>query len=130
MKKGQISIDLTLTIIVAVLIIMAFSGVTTQIRDNQKEINLKNQLENEAIEISNLINTTQLFNNTNFIVEKEINWVNFGEKIFPPIVSIDENKIIISETISGKNISAQANFYNRDTILIEIEKDKLVIKSE
>jgi|GEM_PF-2410394 len=130
MKKGQISIDLTLTIIVAVLIIMAFSGVTTQIRDNQKEINLKNQLENESIEIANLINKTQIFNNANFRIEKEIKWLNFGEKKGPATITIDENKITISETISGKNLSAENYFYKRDSILIEIEKDKLVIKSE
>jgi len=61
MKKGQLSLDLMLTIIVALLLVQVFITFTEQLTDTERSNGIRAQEENIGNDLLELINQTKMF---------------------------------------------------------------------
>ena len=129
MQKGQISLDLTLAILVAIVVVVALSVTVNQVQENQQETVLINSLKKEAFDTATLILQAQILEDTNFRIEKKIDWTYYKNKKSPPVISIDTNKITIKESLSGKDLTAEEYFYKNPNTIIEYTNDTLVIRN-
>jgi hypothetical protein len=86
-------------------------------------------LKKEAFDASTLIMQAQALDDTNFRIEKKLDWAYYENKKAPLIVTIDTNKIIITENLSGKNLKAEEYFYKSPETIIEYANEILVIRN-
>jgi hypothetical protein len=111
MQKGQISIDLLLTILAAVIILISFNGLITSSYLSQDKINTKQQLDLENEKIVNLITQTQMINDTNYTISTMLTKIYY----------LDENKIQLHKY---PDINIQNN-----TLTLRINNGKEIIES-
>ena len=118
MKKGQLSFDMLITLIIAVIVISAFTQLIITIKTNQETVLIKDQLKTIAEKTANLITTTQTLEGTNYFIETKISKINYADanglnkKTYPKILIEDNNKIIFYEILpTGEKIDANAYFY-------------------
>lgn len=125
MKKGQLSLDLILTLIIVLVIINSFGLITSHIKTSQEKITFENQLRNTNSELASLITNTQSLTDTNFSITIYNQKLNYsGTKIYPSI-SIDNNII----SLSGEEVTVNNTFADNN-ISITTSVQKMVITNE
>lgn len=87
MQKGQISIDLLLALVAAILILFSFNGLANSTYLSYDKINTKQQLELENENITNLITQTQIIDDSNFKINTSFSKINY----------LDENNLQLHE---------------------------------
>lgn len=130
MKNGQISLEFLLTLMVLIIASASLLIISNNILETQSEIFLENQLKLSAHKLSLFITSSQSLDDTNFYSKTKIKPLNYDNTLFFPTIQIEENKITLKETISGKNIEVEETFYKNANTIVEIEKNYLVIKNE
>lgn len=129
MQKGQISLDFLITILVATIALSGLGLITISIQETQEEILLTNQLKQTANELSSTITAAQVMQDTNFYSKIKIDNLIYKNNKFFPIITIDSNKLTISENISGKDLNFTKTFYKPAKIIAETNGSYLVIRN-
>ncbi len=89
MKKGQLSIDLMLTGVAALIIISSFLIVATNFAENQKEISIQNQLKIVATQAGTFITSSQALGQP----RTENKPINFKAKTILNKIYVDEKQM-------------------------------------
>jgi uncharacterized protein (UPF0333 family) len=111
MKRGQISLDLIMTLIIALIIIGASFSIINNIKETNENVFLQNQLKEKASKYANFINSTSILDGTIFRTEIKIDEIIFENgKVMPEII-VDEGKIIISA--EGESIEENVFLENK-----------------
>jgi hypothetical protein len=125
MKKGQISFDLLITLIVVVIVVSAFTQIISSIKTNQEIVLLEDQLKTIAEKTANTITATQTISDTNFYIEIKISKINYGDEkganqtTYPKIIITDQNKLTLYTNLSnGQRLDANAYFYTPSNVQI------------
>ncbi|MCX6804202.1 MAG: hypothetical protein NTY48_06595 [Candidatus Diapherotrites archaeon] len=138
MKKGQISLDLVISIVSMLVIIGALNAITTTYIDSGEISNTTQQLELAVNTTANIINEAQILSDTNFRVETKVPKIKYKESggesktVYPkveilipagglidPKDEILDGNIKLSVIYDGKTQSAVAPIYKQlDTRII------------
>jgi len=130
MNKGQISIDLLVTLIVVILVISGFGIVLTNFQEHQEEFFTKNQLETNALKLANFITSTQTIGDMNFTSKMPIQKISYKDNSLKPQITIDKNFIVLSISQNNKKIEARNYFSKPKNSTIIIDELQLVITNE
>ncbi len=124
MQKGQISIDLLLTILAAIIILVSFNTLINSSYLSQDKINTKQQLDLENEKIVNLITQTQMIDDSNFTISTTLTKIYYltENKIQLreyPDINIQNNTLILSITTEKEKIESSKKFAkNQNTKII------------
>jgi uncharacterized membrane-anchored protein YhcB (DUF1043 family) len=127
MQKGQISLDLIITLIVAIIIISVFATLTITMRENQQEINLQNQLRKSGSELSSLITSLQSLSDTNFEFQINFKEISQGYRTDFPRIEIDGNLLIAYHENSDVNFEYS---FSGEGIVVEEFEGGIIIENQ
>ena len=117
MKKGQISIDLLLTLVVVILVVFAIGAIVLTYSEASERSKIQQELQYTANKTAALIISSQALSDTNFIIESKIGKIFYSDEnknnrnVYPTILVFDGNKINVSITFKGQKQDANAYFY-------------------
>jgi hypothetical protein len=117
MQKGQLSIDLLVTLILVLIIISGIALVISTYSTSADNLTITQQLNYGASNTAALITTTQAISDSKFTIDLKINKINYTDERknnkleYPNISIIDENTILFSKTVRGTTYTASAPFY-------------------
>jgi len=110
MQKAQLSLDLLLTLIVAIMIISSFGGLIENFRIDEEKLLVQRQLNDITIKTASVITSAQSIADTDFYIELAVNKIQYVDEkgnthnIYPDIIVIaDDNKLAASTVISTKS---------------------------
>lgn len=115
MQKGQISIDLLLTILAAIIILVSFNGLITSSYLSQDKINTKQQLDMENEKLVNLITQSQMIDDSNYTINTTLSKIYYltENKIqlreYPDII-IQNNMLTLSINMENGKIESSKRF--------------------
>lgn len=129
MQKGQISLDLLITLIVVLIVISSLSLLITNFKSTQEKILIEQQLQDSSQKTASFITALQILSDRNFSIEFKINKIQYEDEkgnvknTYPNVNIFDSNIINFSVNVSTKSgfytIDSNANFYkNTDTNII------------
>jgi hypothetical protein len=130
MKKGQISIDLIITLIILVIMIGTFTVILNDFRLGQERFFLENQLQKLSIETATFITSTNALTETTFTTKLSIPKVSYSSESKTPSVSIDGNTITFFLTVNGEEIVKSATFSRPFGAIVELNENMLVVRNE
>ncbi|MEI7961672.1 MAG: hypothetical protein WCI04_05035 [archaeon] len=125
MKKGQISIDLLLTLVIVLLAVISMGAIALTYSEANEISTIQQELQYTANKTAALITSTQAISDSNFSIEAKIGKVFFTDEnknyksTYPNMDIIDGNKIILSITINGLRQDANAFFYKDINTIID-----------
>ena len=124
MRKGQISIDLLLTAVVAIIVIAAIGGLVTNFRTAQEKISAQTQLEEITQKTASFITAAQALEGIKFNITYQVGKINYADEngnnktVYPKMsINADKNVLVAAiqlpspqgkETINSKS----AIYYN------------------
>ncbi|MFA5931216.1 MAG: hypothetical protein WC821_02810 [archaeon] len=117
MKKGQISLDLMITLIVVLIVISSLSLLIFNFKSSQEKTLIEQQLSESSQKTASFITTLQTMSDTNFYAELKINKIQYEDekgnlkKVYPIITVFDANKIQFLVTVTTKT----GGFYTVDS---------------
>ncbi len=139
MQKAQISLDLILTMIVALIIVSAFAIIISDFKSNQEIRLTKEQLDLIGQNTATLLSTTQILSDTNFLIETTLPQIKYndlnGNTVgnYPIISFADENTLNIAIMFNGSKMDSNFKVSKSpSTVLITdtlLYNGKLVIKN-
>jgi len=134
MKKGQISIDLILTLIIALMIVVAMWGIVNNFRTTQEKINVQTQLDEMTQKTASFITASQSIMDLKFNITYEVNKINYADangnnkSAYPKMQIIDNNTLSSSITIStpyGEQvIDSNRTIYLAPTLTVLLDEVK------
>jgi hypothetical protein len=128
--KGQLSIDLLLTCIVALMIIGSFTVFLNNFRDNQEASLAESQLKGIASEAAAFITSSQAIADTNFRAELRLPKVSYKEIYsYPEIRFADQNAVYASISYEGRTLEAGAYFSKSADTNASADNGMLVVKN-
>ena len=77
MKRGQISLDLLLSLIVAIIVVTSFYSLITEYRKVEEQQNTQQQINLLTENTANLITSTQSLSDTNFNIQIKIQKISY-----------------------------------------------------
>jgi len=108
MQKGQISLDLILTMIIALIIIGSFSIIITDFKSNQETRLAKEQLDLIGQNTASLLNTAQVLDGK-FVIETTISKIRFSDSNGNTVSSYPNLTIISDKNILNTSIMINGN---------------------
>ena len=122
MKKGQISADLLLTLIVVIITITALGAIVLNYSEAQERSRVQQQLQYTANKTASIITATQALEDTTFTITTQIAKITFidesknTKKVYPNIRVVTNptpliTSLEVSLSVRGINQSATAQFY-------------------
>jgi len=117
MEKGQISIDLLITLIVAIIAVGAMGAIIATYSEAQERSTIQQQLQYDALKTASLITASQALSDTNFRIESRIGAIFYTDEnnnyhsAYPDMNIITNNKLNLSLTVKGQKQDANAYFY-------------------
>ena len=128
--KGQLSIDLLLACIIALMIIGSFSVFLNNFRDNQEASLAESQLKGAASEAATFITSSRAIADTNFMAELRLPRVSYKEIYsYPEIRFADQNTVYVSISYGGKTLEAGAYFSKSADTNVSADNGMLVVKN-
>jgi uncharacterized protein (UPF0333 family) len=125
--KGQVSLDLLLTILALVIFISTTTMIINEIKQNNELIILDNKLKIIANDYSSLITTSELLIDFNYEIRKNLDVVIFkGKKTIPELTTNNE-KLILNISEYKRTIETNIPTNNKT---IKQEEQFLVITNE
>ena len=112
MQRGQISLDLILTMIIVLILIGAFSLIVTDFKTTQEKQLEKQQFNQIGQNVALLLSTTQVISDTNFRIETTIYPINYtnsngtAHSTYPKITLLDQNTLNEQIIINGETIDS------------------------
>jgi hypothetical protein len=139
MRKGQLSLDLILTMIVALIIISAFLVIINDFKSNQEIRLAKEQLDLIGQNTATLISTTQTISDTKFLIETTLPQIKYtdanGNTIgnYPKVKFADENTLNLAILLNGKIMDSNFKISKSPSTILSTDSlaynGKLVIKN-
>ncbi len=123
--KGQVSLDLLLTLVLAIGIVSSITFVGNQLKENYETINLQNNLKSEVAIYSNFISRSQVISDTDFVAKLKINKFNYKNSPVNYSLEVNDNYI----QIKFLNITISEEISN-ESLRVEKIGDYLVIENE
>lgn len=114
MKKGQISLDLLLTLLVAIIIIASILMLITNYNQTNQELTAQLQLTQITQNASNLIASTKSLEDTNFIIKFQIEKINYTDTNNNPVNQYPKMSII--QEAGVKKLNAKINIAQGKTL--------------
>ncbi|MDD3159407.1 MAG: hypothetical protein PHQ98_00390 [Candidatus ainarchaeum sp.] len=131
---GQISIDLIMTCLFVIVLSSSFFFISSNFKENQEEIALRNQLKLISSDLADFIIVSKTFDSTEFFavdLEKKIDLVTYGGKKYLPTVTIsnDELTASLNLTINGAPVGiSEKSYFGNDLTKIKIETVNNLLK--
>ncbi len=117
MQKGQLSIDLLVTLILVLIIISGITLVISTYSTGADNLTITQQLNYGAQNTAALITTTQMISDSKFTIDLKLGRISYTDERknnkleYPDVAIIDQNTIRLSKTVRGTIYSASAPFY-------------------
>ena len=128
--KGQLSIDLLLTCIIALIIIGSFSTFLSGFRDSQESFLAESQLKGVASEAATFITSSRAMADTNYRAELRLPKVSYKETYsYPSIRFTDQNMVYASISYEGKTLEAGAYFSRSPDMNASASNGTVVVKN-
>ncbi len=128
-KKGQISIDLIMIILVIVVALGGLTMITASLSTTQEKINIHQELERSALKISNAIIYAKTLDGTTFEIIINLPKIRYKKLSGNQLVSVTENEVTITETISGENITVVEKTNKPDWMQVTTTQTQVVIQN-
>ena len=123
-NRGQISLDLILTLLVTIIFLTSMAYFVTDFGRSQNNILLDNQLKTISSDLATQITATNALSETDFELRLKIPRIIFEEKFDTPTIFITNNKIIASYN----DINEESYFSENNSVINKrIENGYLVI---
>jgi uncharacterized membrane protein len=124
--RGQISLDLILILIVAVIAITTMSVFVGNFQQAAEEVALENQLDQISFELADFVTASQVMDLTVFEVKTKIPEISYKGKKYLPIVEIQGNEIVVfvdfldleKRTAFSRLITQEVKLDNTDAYLV------------
>ena len=131
-KRGQISMDLLITLIVTIIVGSSLIYFVDNFKENNGKMLLENQLRTEAAKLSSEITSSQAMGDTNFTAEIRIDKVNYNGTLFYPeiIIDSDRNIVRVAESQSPYKLDTNSYYHALEGTTIYITEGYLVIHHE
>jgi len=129
MQKGQISIDLLITLIVVIMVIGAFTIILSGFQDGQEKFFLQSQLKVNSSKLATFITSSGAISDTNFTTQTLIHKVNYKNVSTRPLILIDTNYITLFVETNSGIIEAKAFFSKPKNSTISIIENQMVMVS-
>ena len=130
MIKGQISIDLLITLIVVIMVIGAFTIILSSFQNGQEEFFLRSQLNESSSKLATFITSAGAISDTNFTTKTLIHKVNYKNSSIQPEISIDTNYITLKLDTDNGSIESKFFFSKPLNSTVTTEGTKLVVSNE
>ncbi|MDD3083962.1 MAG: hypothetical protein PHP82_02990 [Candidatus ainarchaeum sp.] len=125
--KGQISLDLLLTIIILIIFVSTTTIIINEIKQNNEIITLNNQLKIQSNDYASIITTTQALEEFSYTIKLKINKIDFKNDKVLPEITFETGKLFIK--ISEINNKIETKIPTNKNNLKQ-EEGFLVIKNE
>jgi|GEM_PF-1982088 len=124
MQKAQISLDLLLALLIAIILVTSFGYVLNTERQTQEEFLIKQQLSSIVENTSNLLTSAQAISDMNFVAQYKLSKINYldenkNSKSAYPAMIIDKNKLNGRIIIAGKIFDYNTYFGYSKRIVID-----------
>jgi len=130
MKRGQVSIDLLITLIIVVMVIGAFTILLSSFKSGQEEFFLRTQLRENSSTLASFITSTNAISDTNFTTKLMIHNINYKNISKQPLVSINQNYIKLAFETENGLIEEEAFFSNPKDSKVTTNGRLLVVSNE
>jgi len=131
MKRGQISIDLLITLIIAIMVIGSFAIIVSSFESGQEEFFLRTQLRENSSTLASFITSTNAISDTNFTTQLMIPTVTHKNISKRPLVTIiDQNYIKLSFETENGFVEENAFFSKPANSTVEQTGNLLVVSNE
>lgn len=124
--KGQISIDLLITLLAAIIVITAFGAIIVTNTQAQEKASIQNQLSLEASKLASIITASGALNDTKFTIEFQSNPIYFTDAnknsafVYASAQTIDANTLKLWISKADINQSSGATYYANPGVSIAI----------
>lgn len=127
--RGQISIDLIIVILVIVVVLGGLTSVITSISQTQEKIIIREEIDRSATNISNAIIYAKSLEGTNFEITINLPKINYGKQTGNQLLSITEEEVVLTENITGENITVIEKTAKPSWIETSIMSTQVVIRN-
>jgi len=116
MQRGQISIDLLITLIIAIMVIGAFTIILNGFQTGQEEFFLRTQLRESSSTLASFVTSTNAISDTNFTTQLMIHHVSYKNILKQPVVTIiDQNYVKLTIDIGDGVTITESSFFSKPT---------------
>jgi len=130
MNRGQISIDLLITLIIVIMVIGAFTIIVSGFESGQDEFFLRTQLRENSSALASFITSTNAISDTNFTTQLMIHNVNYKNISKQPLVSIDQNYIKLAFDTGAGTIQESSYYSKPINSVVDRNGNFLVVSNE
>jgi len=128
--KGQLSIDLLIACIIALMIIGSFTIFLNNFKENQEASLTEMQLKEVASNAATFITSSQAMWDTNFKAELRLTKVTYGSLYdYPTIRFDDQNFVYASIRYNGNTLEEGASFSKNKGTTLSTDNGILVVKN-
>ncbi|VVB74283.1 Uncharacterised protein [uncultured archaeon] len=126
MQKAQISLDLLLALLTAIVLVTSFGYVITNEKQTQDELLIKQQLSTIVENTSNLITAAQAVSDMNFTMQYRLQRINYldenknSKSVYPILKIVDQNKLNGKIIAAGKVFDYNSYFGYSKRIVIDV----------
>ncbi len=126
MQKAQISLDLLLALLTAIVLVTSFGYVITNEKRAQDELLVKQQLVSIVENTANLLTTAQAISDMNFSMQYKMQKINYldenktNKNAYPTMSILDQNKLNGRITVAGKVFDYNSYFGYSKRIVIDV----------
>lgn len=118
MQKGQISLDLLITLIAAIVAVIALSAIVFSYMETNERSVIQQQLQYNANKTASAITAAQALDDTNFSIKLQVGKVYYNDEnkqyknVYPTIIDNSlENSLSFEITFDGQTQTASAKYY-------------------
>ena len=127
-ERGQVSIDLLISLLIMVLFIASMAYFVTDFKNTQENIILENQLKTIASNMTAFITSANALEGTTFSATMVIPDIIYKEKTIAPNVSINGNTITIDA--NGQSVSKEfTNNSDQNNLSVIVSNNSVVVNS-
>lgn len=126
MQKGQLSIDLLITLVIVVAVVLSMASIMLIYSESQERSTIQQQLQYTADKTADLITSTSALDDSNFYLETKILKVYYTDEnknyrgVYPAInILLPDSILNVSITIKGQKQDANAYFYKDTSTNVE-----------
>jgi len=126
MQKAQISLDLLLALLTAIVLVTSFGYVITNEKKTQDELLVNQQLVSIVENCANLLTSAQSISDMNFVLQYKMQKINYldenknNKNAYPTLSILDQNKLNGKITAAGRVFDYNTYFGVSSRIIIDV----------
>jgi hypothetical protein len=130
MQRGQISIDLLITLIIVIMIVSAFTLILTGFQKGHEEFFLRTQLSENATKLATFITSTNSLSDTNFTTKILVQPVNYKNISRQPFITINPGEITLTMDTNDGLVKESAFFSTPPGSNVTVVDKLMVVTNE